>query len=84
MARKTGSHGPATALLVREKAIALIAEHFSEKFKQDVLTRYPRQGFNQTFTTLLRKEAKKHPHSRTALLNQLGLPLMIKMNAFAE
>ena len=27
MARKMGSHGPATALLVREKAIALIAEH---------------------------------------------------------
>ena len=57
---------------------------FSNTFRDEVLQQYPRLKFNTIFNQLLKIEAKKHPDSRTQLLRQLGLPMMIKMNIFHE
>lgn len=51
-------------------------------FQKQVLEKYPRQNFNQIFNMLSQQEAQRHPHARTALLRQLGLPLMLKSNGF--
>ncbi len=54
------------------------------KYSHQVLQQYPRQNFNQVMTGLMAQEAARNPHSRTALLRQLGLPLMIRLNPFKE
>ncbi|XID74987.1 HD domain-containing protein [Alkanindiges sp. WGS2144] len=55
-----------------------------EDYRNKVLQQYPRQDFNRVFSQLLAQEAKQRPHSRTALLRQLGLPLMIRLNPFKQ
>ena len=57
---------------------------FSNTFRDEVLQHYPRLKFNTLFNQLLKIEAQKHPDSRTQLLRQLGLPMMIRMNIFHE
>lgn len=55
-----------------------------KKFTSDVLKQYPRAKFNNQFKQLLKAESHKNPQSRTALMCQLGLPMMIQMNIFKE
>lgn len=57
---------------------------FSSTFREDVLGLYPRYQFNTQFKQRLKTEAKRNPQSRTALMNKLGLPIMIEMNIFQE
>ncbi len=57
---------------------------FSNQFKEDVLVKYPRAQFNSEMRKLMTLEAKRNPHSRTALMSKAGLPTMIKMNIFKE
>lgn len=52
------------------------------QFRGQVLAQHPRAGFKQQFRRYLKDEAKRHPHSRTALLRQLGLPLMMAYTGF--
>lgn len=56
----------------------------SSLYKNDVLTQYPRLQFNLEMRKLIKIETQRNPHSRTALISKLGLPLMIKMNIFEE
>lgn len=51
-------------------------------YQKQVLEKYPRENFNQVFNILTKQEAQRCPQSRTALLRQLGLSLMIKSNGF--
>lgn len=55
-----------------------------EQFRDDVVAKYPREGFNQNFKALLKLETQKDSNSRTALLSRLGLPMMIGLNPFKE
>lgn len=50
------------------------------KFVNDVLTLHPLLNFNQDIRTQFQKEALLNPNSRTALMNKLGLPMMIKLS----
>lgn len=56
----------------------------SAPYKNDVLTQFPRLQFNQEMRKFIKIETQRNPHSRTALMSKLGLPLMIKMNIFEE
>ena len=53
-----------------------------QNLKLNILTKYPRENFNQTFIELLHTESKLNPNSRTAFLKSLGLPLLIHLNPF--
>lgn len=53
-------------------------------YRSEVLEKYPRLRFNSEFKKLLAEERKTVKSSRTKLLSQLGLPMMISMNPFGE
>ncbi|TCM68357.1 cyanamide hydratase family protein with HD domain [Acinetobacter calcoaceticus] len=59
-------------------------KNIAPQYAQQVLNKYPRAGFNRAFKSYLKQEAQRHPQSRSALLRQLGLPLMIQNNGFGE
>ncbi|MGE8549841.1 MAG: phosphohydrolase, partial [Acinetobacter calcoaceticus] len=50
----------------------------------EILEKHPRKQFNKEFIELIDLERKSVPNSRTGLLSELGLPLMIKSNTFKE
>lgn len=47
---------------------------------RDVLSRHPRDGFTDLFTSRMREEARDRPRSRAALLWRLGSGLALKTN----
>jgi len=53
-------------------------------FRNEILEKYPRKQFNKEFIELIDLERKSVPNSRTGLLSELGLPLMIKSNLYEE
>lgn len=53
-------------------------------FRNEILEKYPRNQFNKEFIKLINLERKNVPSSRTDLLYDLGLPLMIKSNLYNE
>lgn len=53
-------------------------------YRDEVLAQYPRAQFNDVMRTLIKREAKQNPKSRTALMSASGLSTMIKMNIFKE
>ncbi len=53
-------------------------------YRDEVLVQYPRAQFNDVMRTLIKREAKQNPKSRTALMSASGLSTMIKMNIFKE
>lgn len=74
-------------LLQQGAACDVIGARFyqlNKTYRQDVLRQHPRQGFNQQFSQLIAQEAARNPHSRAALLKELGLPLMIRLNPFSK
>lgn len=78
---------PEVTLLQYGAACDVIGDQFLNldlNYRHQVLTQYPRAGFNQKFKHLLKQEAKSVKNSRTALLNHLGLSMMIAMNPFDE
>ena len=74
-------------LLQQGAAYDVIGARFyqlNNDYRHQVLQQYPRQNFNQVMTGLMAQEAVRNPRSRTALLRQLGLPLIIRLNPFEE
>ena len=74
-------------LLQQGAAYDVIGARFyqlNNDYRHQVLQQYPRQNFNQVMTGLMAQEAARNPRSRTALLRQLGLPLIIRLNPFEE
>ncbi len=57
---------------------------FHTEYRQAVLQRHPRNGFNKEMTAFINKEHQARPYSRAARMNQAGLSQMIKTNPFAE
>lgn len=57
---------------------------FHNDYRQAVIKRHPRSGFNKEMAAFISKEHKARPSSRTALMDQAGLSQMIKTNPFAE
>ncbi|MCU4415045.1 hypothetical protein KTH71_13535 [Acinetobacter sp. WU_MDCI_Axc73] len=55
-----------------------------KQFQEQCLQNYPRENFNSVFKASIQEEIKRHPHSRTAFLNQLGLSTLIQLNPFNE
>ncbi|SPL69583.1 HD domain-containing protein [Acinetobacter stercoris] len=55
-----------------------------KSYYNNVLLRHPRYKFNTEFQKLIETESRRHPQSRTALLNKLGLNIMIKLNKHGE
>ncbi|OTG67656.1 hypothetical protein [Acinetobacter silvestris] len=54
------------------------------RYRNEVLTKYPREDFNAEMQKLIKKEAQHNPKSRTALMYSSGLSMMIQMNVFKE
>lgn len=74
-------------LLQYGAACDVIGEQFyrlNPQYRAQVLAKYPREGFNQKFKALIKQESQQVKNSRTALLNHLGLSMMISMNPFEE
>lgn len=57
---------------------------FQSTYRQSVLQKHPREKLNREFISFMAKEKSLRPDSRAALLVQVGLPLMIKLNPYAE
>ncbi|MDE2421031.1 MAG: HD domain-containing protein [Gammaproteobacteria bacterium] len=57
---------------------------FHHDYRQAVIQRHPRHGFNQEMANFIRQEHKARPSSRTALVYQAGLVQMIKANPFTD
>ncbi|WP_130804983.1 HD domain-containing protein [Acinetobacter ihumii] len=53
-------------------------------FQKYCLENYPRENFNHVFRQLIQHEVERHPYSRTAFLNTLGLTTLIRFNPFKE
>jgi len=49
-----------------------------------VLQKHPRNHINEVFAAFMANEKAVRPASRAALMYQVGLPLMIKINPYAE
>lgn len=74
-----------SSLLQQGAACDVIGSRFYQlgaDYRNAVLQQQPRQGFNQQFSQLMAQESARHPHSRSALMQQVGLPLMIRLNPF--
>lgn len=54
------------------------------QYQKQCLENYPRENFNAVFKALIRQEIKRHPHSRMAFLNTLGMSRLIQLNPFEE
>lgn len=78
----------AEAMLMQQGATCdVIGARFHEidsRFVTRVLEEHPRCGFNHEFVSFLRQEAAVRPHSRTALLMDSGMALLIRVNPFDE
>lgn len=57
---------------------------FQSTYRQAILQKHPREKLNREFINFMAKEKLLRPDSRAALLAQVGLPLMIKLNPYAE
>lgn len=55
-----------------------------KQFQKQCLENYPREKFNTSFKAYIQEEIKRHPHSRTAFLNKLGLSTLIQLSPFKE
>lgn len=53
-------------------------------FKEDVLSRYPRQAFKARICEALKQEAREHPRARPALMVRLGFLNIIQNAAYDE
>ncbi len=52
------------------------------RYRQQVLGAHPRGDFDGEFTRFMAGQAREQPGSRAALMHQLGLGLMIRLNPF--
>jgi HD domain len=52
------------------------------RYRQQVLQAHPREGFDAQFSHFMAGQARQQPGSRAALMHQVGLGLMIKLNPF--
>ncbi|MGH8652620.1 MAG: hypothetical protein ACREYE_10825, partial [Gammaproteobacteria bacterium] len=57
---------------------------FHSSYRQAVLQKHPRDHLNKVFAAFMANEKAVCPASRAALMYQMGLPLMIKINPYAE
>lgn len=79
------SYSEEATLLQQGASCDVIGEQLHKipkQIKQQILEQYPRNEFNKTFIELIRLESKSNPHSRTAFLAKLGLPMMIHLNPY--
>lgn len=60
--------------------IAVDLNLLDRQYIDEVTMLYPRQDFKKNIKQLMKLEAQRNPHSRTALLNALGLPSMIQFS----
>lgn len=83
----TLADGAEAMLLQQGAACDVIGARFHEidtRYVSRVLDEHPRCGFNREFISFLRQEAAVRPHSRTALLMDSGMALLIRANPFDE
>ncbi|MDV2439052.1 HD domain-containing protein [Acinetobacter gerneri] len=55
-----------------------------QNFQNQLLKQYPRENFNSQFKQLMQHEITKHPNSRAAVLQKLGMNIMISFSFFKE
>lgn len=79
---------PIESILLQKGATCdVIGEHFyriPKPYREDVANQWKRANFNHIFQSLIKEESQNVPHSRTALLRTIGLPLLIYLNPFKE
>lgn len=83
----TIEEGAEAMLLLQGAACDVIGTRYREidpRFSKRVLDEHPRLGFNREFIAFLKNEATLRPHSRTAVLMDTGMALLIRANPFAE
>lgn len=86
-AHVTIADGAEAHLLQQGATCDVIGARFHEidvRYSKRVLDEHPRYGFNREFIAFLKKEAKLRPHSRTALLMESGMALLIRANPFTD
>ncbi len=57
---------------------------FHSSYRESVLQKHPRNHINEVFAAFMSNEKAVRPASRAALMYQVGLPLMIKINPYVE
>lgn len=77
------SQGAEVQLLQLGTACDVIGQHYTQlpqSYRYTVHSHYPRDGFTEVFSNLMVEQSHLYPSSRTALLQKLGLNLMLKAN----
>jgi hypothetical protein len=81
------SEGSEAHLLQQAAAYDIVGSRYydlQKGYREMVLHRHPRNGINKDFAEFIAKEKKLHPHSRAALMHNVGLPFLIKLNPYGE
>lgn len=81
------SQGAEAHLLQQAAAYDIVGSRYydlQKAYRDAVLQKHPRNNINEDFTTFIAKEKKLHPDSRAALMHNVGLPLMIKLNPYSD
>jgi hypothetical protein len=79
------SQGVEAHLLQQATACDVIGARLAQLprgYRQAVLQAHPRGDFDQVFSRFVAGQAREHPGSRAALMHQVGLGLMVKLNPF--
>ncbi len=72
-------------LLQRATACDVIGAQLTRlpaSLRQAVLSRHPRGDFDAQFAAFLAQQRRQHPHSRAAVMAQLGVPWLVRFNPF--
>lgn len=81
------SQGAEAHLLQQAAAYDIVGSRYYDlhsKYRETILHKHPRENINRDFAKFIANEKKQHPNSRAALMHNVGLPLMIKLNPYSE
>jgi len=81
------SKGAEAHLLQQAAAYDIVGSRYYDlhsKYRESILHKYPRENINRDFVKFIANEKKLNPNSRAALMHNVGLPLMVKLNPYSE
>lgn len=81
------SQGAEAHLLQQAAAYDIVGTRYYDlhkSYRETVLKKHPRNNINKDFSAFIANEKRQHPNSRAALMHNVGLPLMIKLNPYSD
>lgn len=81
------SQGTEAHLLQQAAAYDIVGSRYYDlhsKYRETILHKFPRENLNQVFAKFIANEKALNPNSRAALMHNVGLALMIKLNPYSE